>query len=182
MFLGDDEYSMRRYKHMTIVLMIAYPVILAISGLFLLIFVGQRLKERQFKLNQESSEFTHIYHTDTMQARGDQHNSYNTNHKLSMSREIIRVDDEPKLNITLVFEYQIKDGQLFHDTQADQFMHHTIIEVTQKFVTNFGTKSISNQKIALETRIKGALQAKTLDWGIDVISLSILKIQPIPQS
>jgi regulator of protease activity HflC (stomatin/prohibitin superfamily) len=168
---------------MTIVLMITYPVIFAMSGLFLLLYVGQRLKDKQMiKLNQESSDFTHIYHIDTMQARDDKLNSFGTNHKFSMNREIIRVDDEPRLNITLVFEYQIKDEQLFSETHADQFMRHTIIEVTQKFITNFGTKSISDQKIALETRIKGALQAKTMDWGIDVISLNILKVQSFPQA
>jgi len=64
----------------------------------------------------------------------------------------------------------------------DQLMRETVIEVAQRFVTTFGTKCISDQKIALETRIRGALQAESSEWGIELKSLKIVKLLAIPKA
>lgn len=168
---------------MILVLMIAYPLFLAIIGLFLLVFGVYGFKEKQIIYHHSKSTILPpLLPLNTMQAHSEIEKSLNTNYKLSLNREIIRVDDEPKLSLSLVFEYQIKDEKLFHDMQVDQFMHYTIIEVTQKFIKNFGTKNIFDQKIALETRIKGALLANTVEWGIEVKGLHVLKVQSIPLS
>lgn len=167
---------------MWIALFFSYSIIISISGL-LLTFLSLFIFKNDDVLVEEPKQ-SHL-ENNTLQSvmiknqEDYQHTKYP---KLSMLRQIILIDEEPKLDVTLTFEYQIIDETLFCSTFADQFMHKTIIDVIKKFVTNFGTKGIFDQKIALETRIKGALLAKTQDWGIEFISFNLEKIFTVPLS
>jgi regulator of protease activity HflC (stomatin/prohibitin superfamily) len=106
---------------------------------------------------------------------------YDVHRKLSLNREIIEVDDEPRMSISLLVEYDVIDEKDFHDAQVDQFMRNMIVEVTKKYIMNYGTQSISEQKFALQARIKGAILEKVVEWGIRLNSIDLLNALAIQE-
>lgn len=106
---------------------------------------------------------------------------YDVHHRLSLNREIIEVDDEPRLSISLSIDYDVVDEKDFHDAQVDQFMRSLIVEVAKKYIVNYGTRNISEQKFALQARIKGAILEKVVEWGIQLNSIDLLTATAIQE-
>jgi len=98
----------------------------------------------------------------------------------SLNREVIKMNGLG-LSLSIFAEYELMEHNDYHK-HMDQLMRETVIEVAQRFVATFGTKCISDQKIALETRIRGALQAESSNWGILLKSLKIVKLSAIPKA
>ncbi|MCR3906637.1 MAG: SPFH domain-containing protein [Tenericutes bacterium] len=105
---------------------------------------------------------------------------YEVNRCLNINREIIKIDHDPRLSLSLQVQYKIIDEKDFHEQNVDQFMQKLIIEVAKGFISNFGTSNISQQKVALVTRIKGAIRERELEWGIEFVDLDLLMVSEIP--
>ncbi len=121
-------------------------------------------------------------HKDVMQtvASYEEQHPQAKHYVFSLNREVIMVNDMG-VRLSLYVEYDLTEQDRPSD-QMDQLMRRIVIEVARRFVATFGTSCISDQKIALETRIRGALQAESSNWGFSVKSLRIIRMAALPKA
>lgn len=105
---------------------------------------------------------------------------YNQTRELNLNREVIVVNGESKLSLSMLIQYRIVDEKDFHETNVDQFMRELIVNVVISFIERYGVSDISYQKLALLARLKGIILEKIVEWGIELSSIEILGISEIP--
>jgi len=59
-------------------------------------------------------------------------------------------------------------------------MRNTVLQVVQSYAERYGTLGISQQKMALQTRIKGIMMEKIVDWGIELSSIDVTSLSELP--
>ena len=104
---------------------------------------------------------------------------YDVQKKISLYREIIYISGRPKASISLDVAYKIMDERDYHEQNVDQFIRNLCLEVTKNYIENYGTSIISEQRIALKTRLKGEILERVVDWGIELSDLDLLMIMEI---
>lgn len=105
---------------------------------------------------------------------------YDINRELHLNREIIEVKGEPKLSFSLNINYRIVDERDYHENNVDQFMKEVLVEGIKTYTGCYGTQGLSQQKVALQARLKGAMMEKVVEWGIELKSLELLAIIEVP--
>ena len=105
---------------------------------------------------------------------------YDINRELHLNREIIEIQGEPKVSLSMHVNYRIVDERDYHDHNVDQFMRAVLVEVVQQYATLYGTLGISQQKLALQTRLKGVMMEKIVEWGIELSSFEVISVIEIP--
>ncbi len=105
---------------------------------------------------------------------------YDQNRELNLNREVIVVNGESKLSLSVLVQYRIVDERDYYETNVDQFMRNIIIDVVKSFVQRYGSKDVSYQKLALTARLKGMILEKIVEWGIELSSLELLALTEIP--
>ncbi len=105
---------------------------------------------------------------------------YDQNRELNLNREVIVVNGESKLSLSVLVQYRIVDERDYYETNVDQFMRDIIIDVVKGFVERYGSKDVSYQKLALTARLKGMILEKIVEWGIELSSLELLALTEIP--
>ncbi|GEM_PF-1256217 len=105
---------------------------------------------------------------------------YDIERQLILNREIIEVNGEPKLSFSMNVQYRIVDERDYHEKNVDQFMRNTVLQVVQSYAERYGTLGISQQKMALQTRIKGIMMEKIVDWGIELSSIDVTSLSELP--
>lgn len=105
---------------------------------------------------------------------------YDINREMNLNREIIEINGEPKVSLNLSVSYRIVDERDYHEKHVDQFMRDCLVEVVQSYIQRYGTLGISQQKVALQARLKGVIMEKVVEWGIEVESVDLLSINEIP--
>ncbi len=105
---------------------------------------------------------------------------YDQNRELNLNREVIVVNGESKLSLSVLVQYRIVDERDYYEQDVDQFMRNIIIEVVKGFVERYGSKDVSNQKLALTARLKGMILEKIVEWGIELSSIELLALTEIP--
>jgi hypothetical protein len=103
------------------------------------------------------------------------------NRKLHLNREIISLNGDPRLSMSLVVDYRVIDEKDYHDQNVDQFMKDLLIEVTKNYIETYGTSIIFEQRIALKTRLKGAILEHVIRWGIELTELDLVMVMEIPR-
>jgi regulator of protease activity HflC (stomatin/prohibitin superfamily) len=106
---------------------------------------------------------------------------FDVNRKLHLNREIITINGEPRLSISMVVDYRVIDEKDYHDQNVDQFMKDRLIEVTKNYIDTYGTSIIFEQRIALKTRLKGAILEHVINWGIELVDLDLVMVMEIPR-
>ena len=76
--------------------------------------------------------------------------------------------------------YRIVDERDYHDNNVDQFMREVLVEVVKNYAQRYGTLGISQQKIALQARLKGIMMERIVDWGIELASVELLSVLEVP--
>jgi len=104
---------------------------------------------------------------------------YDTHRKLSLYREIVYIAGIPKASVTLDISYRIMDEKDYHEHNVDQFIRNLCLDVTRLYIENYGTSIISEQRVALKTRLKGAILERVVEWGIELTDLDLLMIMEI---
>ncbi|MDO9628351.1 MAG: SPFH domain-containing protein [Acholeplasmataceae bacterium] len=99
---------------------------------------------------------------------------------LNLNREIVEIQGEPRASLSLQVSYKVIDEKDYHEKNVDQFMRSLLIDVAREYIENYGTSGISQQKIALTTRFKGAILNKVVDWGIELSEIDLLMAMEIP--
>lgn len=105
---------------------------------------------------------------------------FDVNRKLRLNREIIHLNGEPRLSISIAIDYKVISEKDYHDKNVDQFMRELVLEVAKKYIQNYGTSIISQQRIALKTRLRGAILEKVVEWGIELQGLDLTMVMEIP--
>ncbi len=105
---------------------------------------------------------------------------YDINRELHLNREIIEINGEPKISLSVTVNYRIVDERDYHDNNVDQFMREVLVEVVKKYAERYGTLGISQQKIALQARLKGIMMERIVDWGIELASVELLSVLEVP--
>lgn len=105
---------------------------------------------------------------------------YDIDRELMLNREIIEINGEPKLSFSMNVQYRIVDERDYHEKNVDQFMRSVVLEVVQNYAERYGTRGISQQKIALQARIKGMMMEKIVDWGIELSSVDLISLSEVP--
>jgi len=105
---------------------------------------------------------------------------YDINREMHLNREIIEINGEPKVSISLCINYRIVDERDFHENSVDQFMRECLVEVVKSYISRYGTLGISQQKVALQARLKGCAMEKMVEWGIEIDSIDLLSISQVP--
>ncbi|MDY0294430.1 MAG: SPFH domain-containing protein [Acholeplasmataceae bacterium] len=105
---------------------------------------------------------------------------YDINREMHLNREIIQINGEPKVSFSISVNYRIVDERDYHEKNVDQFMRECLVEVVQSYVNHYGALGISQQKIALQARLKGVIMEKIVEWGIELESIELLSITQVP--
>jgi hypothetical protein len=105
---------------------------------------------------------------------------YDINREMHLNREIIEINGEPKVSISLCINYRIVDERDFHENSVDQFMRECLVDVVKSYISRYGTLGISQQKVALQARLKGVAMEKMVEWGIEIDSIDLLSISQVP--
>jgi regulator of protease activity HflC (stomatin/prohibitin superfamily) len=105
---------------------------------------------------------------------------YDINRELHLNREIIEINGEPRVSLSMYIHYRIVDERDYHDNNVDQFMREVLVEVVHQYVSRFGSMGISQQKLALQARLKGVMLEKIVEWGIELSSFEVLSVIEIP--
>ena len=105
---------------------------------------------------------------------------YDINRELHLNREIIEINGEPKISLSITVNYRIVDERDYHDNNVDQFMREVLVEVVKNYAQRYGTLGISQQKIALQARLKGVMMEIVVDWGIEISSFELLSVLEVP--
>lgn len=105
---------------------------------------------------------------------------FDVDRKLNLNREIVEINGEPRATLSVQVSYKVIDEKDFHEKNVDQFMRNLLIDITKEYIKNYGTSGISQQKIALTTRYKGAILNRVVDWGIDLSEIDLLTVMEIP--
>lgn len=105
---------------------------------------------------------------------------YDINREMHLNREIIQINGEPKVSFSISVNYRIVDERDYHEKNVDQFMRECLVEVVQSYVNHYGALGISQQKIALQARLKGVIMEKIVEWGIELESIELLSIAQVP--
>lgn len=105
---------------------------------------------------------------------------YDINREMHLNREIIQINGEPKVSFSISVNYRIVDERDYHEKNVDQFMRECLVEVVQSYVNHYGALGISQQKIALQARLKGVVMEKIVEWGIELESIELLSITQVP--
>ena len=105
---------------------------------------------------------------------------YDINRELHLNREIIEINGEPKISLSITVNYRIVDERDYHDNNVDQFMREVLVEVVKNYAQRYGTLGISQQKIALQARLKGIMMERIVDWGIELASVELLSVLEVP--
>lgn len=105
---------------------------------------------------------------------------YDINRELHLNREIIEINGEPKISLSVTVNYRIVDERDYHDNNVDQFMREVLVEVVKDYAERYGTLGISQQKIALQARLKGIMMERIVDWGIELASVELLSVLEVP--
>ena len=105
---------------------------------------------------------------------------YDQSRELNLNREVIVINGESKLSLSVLVQYRIVDERDYYEKNVDQFMRNIIIEVVKGFVERYGSKEISYQKLALTARLKGMILENIVEWGIELTSIELLGLAEIP--
>ncbi len=105
---------------------------------------------------------------------------FDIDRRLNLNREIVEINGEPRASLSVLVSYKVIDEKDFHDINVDQFMRNLLIDITKEYIKNYGTSGISQQKIALTTRYKGAILNKVVEWGIELSEIDLLMVMEIP--
>lgn len=105
---------------------------------------------------------------------------YDINRAMHLNREIIEINGEPKVSVSININYRIVDERDYHDNSVDQFMRDCLVEVVKNYIIHYGTTGLSQQKVALQARLKGVIMEKNVEWGIELESVDLLSITQIP--
>jgi regulator of protease activity HflC (stomatin/prohibitin superfamily) len=105
---------------------------------------------------------------------------FDVDRKLNLNREIVEINGEPRASLSVLVAYKVIDEKDFHDKNVDQFMRSMLMDITKEYINNYGTNGISQQKIALTTRFKGAILNRVVEWGIELSEIDLLMVMEIP--
>lgn len=105
---------------------------------------------------------------------------YDQSRDLNLNREVIVVNGESKLSLSILVQYRIVDERDYYEKNVDQFMRKVIIDVVKCFVERYGSRDVSHQSLALTARIKGMLLENIVEWGIELTSIELLGLAEIP--
>lgn len=102
---------------------------------------------------------------------------YDILQQLRINDTCMKIDDHMCLSIELIMQYSIVDERVFYINRMDQFMKDSVLEIVRQYIRTFGSKGITQQKIALEARIKGKVIEMMVQWGIELSSLHLMTIK-----
>jgi regulator of protease activity HflC (stomatin/prohibitin superfamily) len=106
--------------------------------------------------------------------------TFDVENKFYLNREIIIVNGEPKLSLSLCVPYKVIDERNFHDQNVDQFMKDLLIETTKQHIRTFGSNFVSKQHQELVDLLKNTLTKKVVEWGIQLSEVELLMAMEIP--
>lgn len=106
--------------------------------------------------------------------------TYDIDRQFILNREIVEINGEPKLSFSMQVQYRIVDERDYHEKNVDQFMRHMVLEVVHSYAERYGTHGISQQKMALQARIKGMMMEKIVEWGIELSSVDLISLNEVP--
>ena len=105
---------------------------------------------------------------------------YDINREWHLNREIIEINGEPRVSLSMHVHYRIVDERDYHENNVDQFMREVVVEIAKQYAERFGTFGISQQKLALQARLKGVLLEKIVEWGIELSTFEVLSVIELP--
>ena len=106
---------------------------------------------------------------------------FDVRRKLNLNREILSINGEPRLSLSMEVDYQVIDEKAYYGQNVDQFMKQLILESTRNYIHNYGTTRISEQRIAFRTRLRCAILERVVEWGIQLSNLDLLMVMEIPK-